>query len=73
VTAPAAKELFSELDRIHTDPATPAELKLAKDTRCVRCRADFETVGSETGLMAQIFVYGCPTTTSRSCRLRLKR
>ena len=30
VTGPAARELFSELNRIHTDPATPEELKLAK-------------------------------------------
>ena len=60
VTAPAAKELFSELDRIHTDPATPAELKLAKDHALRSLPGDFETVGSETGLMAQIFVYGLP-------------
>jgi zinc protease len=60
VTAPAAKELFSELDRIHSDPATPAELKLAKDHALRSLPGDFETVGSETGLMAQIFVYGLP-------------
>jgi len=60
VTGPAAAELFAELERIHTDPATPAELKLAKDSALRSLPADFETVGSETGLMAQLFVYGLP-------------
>ena len=60
VTAAAARELFSELDRIHTDPATSAELKLAKDNALRSLPGDFETVGSETGLMADIFVYGLP-------------
>jgi zinc protease len=60
VTGPAAAELFAELERIHTDPATPAELKLAKDSALRSLPADFETVGSEAGLMAQLFVYGLP-------------
>jgi zinc protease len=61
VTAPAAKELFAELNRIHTDPATPAELKLAKDSSLRSLPADFETVGNEAGLMAELFVYNLPT------------
>jgi zinc protease len=61
VTAPAARELFAELNRIHTDPATPAELKLAKDSSLRSLPANFETVGNETGLMAELFVYGLPT------------
>jgi zinc protease len=60
VTGPAARELFAELERIHTDPATAAELKLSKDSALRSLPADFETVGSETGLMAQLFVYGLP-------------
>ncbi len=60
VTGPAAKELFVELNRIHTDPATAAELKLSKDNALRSLPGDFETVGSETGLMAQLFVYGLP-------------
>ena len=60
VTAPAARELFSELDRIHTDPATPEELKLAKDHALRSLPGEFETVGSESGLMAQLFVYNLP-------------
>jgi len=60
VTAPAAKELFAELNRIHTDPASPEELKLAKDNALRSLPGAFETVGSETGLMAEIFVYSLP-------------
>jgi zinc protease len=60
VTVPALKELFSELNRIHTDPATPAELKLAKDSSLRSLPADFETVGNETGLMSELFVYNLP-------------
>ena len=60
VTAPAVHELFAELNRIHTDPATPEELKLAKDSLLRSLPADFETVGNETGLMAELFVYNLP-------------
>ncbi len=60
VTAPAARELFSELDRIHSVPATPEELKLAKDNALRSLPGEFETVGSESGLMASLFVYNLP-------------
>jgi zinc protease len=60
VTAPALREMFSELNRIHTDPATPEELKLAKDSSLRSLPADFETVGTETGLMAELFIYNLP-------------
>jgi len=60
VTAPALHELFSELNRIHTDPATPDELKLAKDNALRSLPGSFETVGNETGLMSELFVYGLP-------------
>jgi len=61
VTAPAARELFAELNRIHTDPATPEELKLAKDNALRSLPGSFETVGGESGLMSELFVYGLPT------------
>ena len=61
VTAPAARELFAELDRIKTAPATPVELKLAKDSSLRSLPADFETVGNETALMSELFVYKLPT------------
>ena len=60
VTGPAAKELFSELNRIHTDPATPEELKLAKDNALRSLPGSFETVGNELGLMGELFVYSLP-------------
>ena len=60
VTAPAARELFSELDRIHTDPATPAELKLAKDNALRSLPGQFETVGAELGLLGELYVYNLP-------------
>jgi zinc protease len=60
VTAPATKELFAELNRIHTDPATPEELKLAKDNALRSLPGSFETVGNESALMSELFVYGLP-------------
>jgi zinc protease len=60
VTGLAAKELFSELNRIHTDPPTPEELKLAKDNALRSLPGSFETVDGESGLMAELFVYGLP-------------
>jgi zinc protease len=60
VTGPAARELFSELNRIHTDPATPEELKLAKDNALRSLPGSFETVDYESALMSELFVYGLP-------------
>ena len=60
VTGPAGRELFAELNRIHTDPASAEELKLAKDNALRSLPGSFETVGNETGLMAQLFVYDLP-------------
>jgi zinc protease len=60
VTAPAAKELFAELDRIHTEPATPEELKLARDNALRSLPGQFETAASQTALAAELFVYGLP-------------
>jgi len=60
VTGPATHELFSELNRIHTDPATPEELKLAKDQALRSLPGSFETVGSESALMSELFTYGLP-------------
>ncbi len=60
VTAPAVKELFAELDRIHTEQASPEELKLAKDNALRSLPGSFETVGNEVGLMGELFVYNLP-------------
>jgi zinc protease len=60
VTAPAAKEMFTELGRIRTDPATPAELKLAKDNELRSLPGRFETAVEVTSNIAEIFNYNLP-------------
>jgi zinc protease len=60
VTAPAAKELFGELNRIRTDPPTAAELKLAEDNALRSLPGQFETVQETTALMGDIFTYSLP-------------
>jgi len=62
VTAPAAKELFGELDRIRTDPPTPDELKLAEDSELHSLPGEFETVDYTASLIADLFIYGLPST-----------
>ncbi|HEY2599477.1 MAG TPA: pitrilysin family protein, partial [Candidatus Dormibacteraeota bacterium] len=62
VTAPAAKELFGELDRIHTDAPTPAELKLAEDSELHSLPGQFETDYYTADLMADLFSYNLPKT-----------
>ncbi len=60
VTAPAAKELFAELDRITTDPPTPAELKLAQDSQIRSVPGQFETAKGTSARIGQLFVYKLP-------------
>jgi zinc protease len=60
VTGAATKELFTELNRIHTDPATSEELKLAKDNALRSLPGSFATVGDELGLMGELFVFNLP-------------
>ncbi len=60
VTAPAAKELFFELNRIRTDPPTAAELKLAEDNALRSLPGQFETVQATTELMGELFTYSLP-------------
>ena len=60
VTAPATKELLLELNRILTEPANPAELKMAKDSLSQSIPAAFETTAATAGTMSSIFVYNRP-------------
>ncbi len=60
VTAPAAKELFAELDRITTEPPTAAELKLAQDSEIRSVPGEFETVRGTSALMGDLFVFKLP-------------
>ena len=60
VTAPAAKEMFAELNRIGTDPATPAELTLARDSELRSLPGAFESMSEVDGQVQEIFNYGLP-------------
>jgi zinc protease len=60
VTGPAARELFVELNRMRTDPATDDELRLAKENALRSLPGNFETVAETAGLMSEIFTYGLP-------------
>ncbi len=61
VTAPAAREMFAELNRIRTDPPTPAELKTGLQSELLSLPGQFETVDSTTRLIADLFTYSLPT------------
>lgn len=60
VTGPAARELFAELNRIRTDPPTPAELKLAQDYALRSLPGQFETLRASSDLIGDLFVYDLP-------------
>ena len=60
VTAPAAKELFAELDRITSDPPTAAELKLAQDSQIRSVPGQFETAKGTSARIGQLFVFNLP-------------
>lgn len=60
VTGPAAKELFSELDRITADPPTTTELKLAQDSQMRSLPGHFEAAKGTSARIGQLFVYKLP-------------
>jgi zinc protease len=60
VTAPAARELVTELSRIRTDPPTDAELKLAREGEMRSLPGQFETVASTSSLMGDLYTYHLP-------------
>jgi zinc protease len=60
VTGPAARELFVELNRMRTDPATVDELRLSKDNALRSLPGSFETATATAELMSEIFTYGLP-------------
>jgi zinc protease len=60
VTAPAAEQLFKELDGIHTRPLTDAELRLAKDSIIRSLPGDFESAGSVNEQLADLWVFNLP-------------
>ena len=60
VTAPAAKELLTELRRIQTELPTPEELKMAKDASIQSIPGQFQTMDATAGAMSSIFLYKRP-------------
>jgi zinc protease len=60
VTAPAAKELMSELNRIGKEPPSPEELKIARDASVQSIPAEFETTNATAAAMGTLFLYNRP-------------
>lgn len=57
VTAPAAKELEAELNRITREPPTATELKLAQESEARSIPGQFETARGTSGLIWDLYVY----------------
>lgn len=60
VTAPAAKELMSEITRFPSNPPTEAELSASKDALVQSLPGRFETTFAAAGAMQSIFLYDRP-------------
>ncbi|HEX8811386.1 MAG TPA: pitrilysin family protein, partial [Terracidiphilus sp.] len=60
VTAPAASELFKELEGIHTTPLTDAELRMAKDSIIRSLPGSFESADSVNGQIQDLWTFGLP-------------
>ena len=60
VTAPAIKEFLNELNGIRTNPLSPDELKIAKDSMARSLPGQFETAQQTARSMGDIFVYSLP-------------
>jgi zinc protease len=60
VTAPAAKQLFKELEGIHTKPLTDAELRMAKDSIVRGLPGSFESADGVNAQLRDLWVFGLP-------------
>jgi len=60
VTAPGLKEMLHELERLHTTPPTPDELKLAQGAFAQSLAGLFETSATTTRTVAELYVYDLP-------------
>jgi zinc protease len=60
VTVPAIREMVNELERIATEPVTPAELAAARDFLVGVFPLRFETPGPVVGSIAGIVIHGLP-------------
>jgi zinc protease len=60
VTAPAAEQLFKELDGINTRPLTDAELRMAKDNIIRSLPGNFESARGVNGQLSDLWSFGLP-------------
>ena len=60
VTAPAAKELFTELQNFPSHPPTEAELNAAKSASVQSLPGQFETMEATAGEISELFLYDRP-------------
>ncbi|HEY0379494.1 MAG TPA: pitrilysin family protein [Pyrinomonadaceae bacterium] len=60
VTAPAVKEVFSEIERMRSTRMTDEELKVAKDSFARSLAGLFETTGRTVGTISDLFIYDLP-------------
>jgi zinc protease len=60
VTAPAAEQLFKELEGIHTKPLSEAELRMSKDSIIRRLPGRFESADGVNGQLEDLWVFGLP-------------
>jgi zinc protease len=60
VTAPAVREIFTELGRMRTEPLSAEELLLSKDSFERSLPGLFETTPQSASSFAQLFVYNLP-------------
>jgi zinc protease len=60
VTAPAAQQLFIELDGIHTKPLSDAELRLSKDSIIRSLPGNFESASDVNTQLADLWLFGLP-------------
>ncbi len=60
VTAPAAKELMTEIRNFPSHPPTEEELNAAKTASVQSLPGEFETVGATAGAVSSLFLYNRP-------------
>jgi zinc protease len=60
VTAPAADQLFQELDGIHTKPLTDAELRLSKDSIIHSLPGKFESARGVNTQLSELWLFSLP-------------
>jgi zinc protease len=60
VTAPAAAQLFKELDGINIRPLTDAELRMAKDNIIRSLPGNFESARGVNGQLSDLWTFGLP-------------